>query len=172
MVEKSCVHPFIEQAQKAFAEGQSLGEVIKSIKPYQQRVEKLVKNVSREAKIPHAVGMSVIGLGAIAIYEYARAHGAHWPDSGQVISGLLPVASFTRNKDEEIEDLPKVKWTAEEIMGVEGKKKFDEKMESVPFSERGKIIDENNRELMSDPVSRQKLEENFQVFLEWFRKED
>ena len=95
MIERTCVHPFIEHAQNTFQNGGSLKEVFGSIRPYQHRLNSLVKGVSADARIAHAVGLSVVGLGTIAIYEYARAKGMPLPDSGVLISGILPVRSFT-----------------------------------------------------------------------------
>lgn len=97
LAERSCIHPFIEQTQKAFQQGVPLREVLKTIKPYQIRINNLVTNVSTEAKIPHAIGMSLVGLGAVVLYEYARTHGAPFPDPKGIIT-ILPVASITEDQ--------------------------------------------------------------------------
>lgn len=120
MIERSCVHPFIRQAQITFQNGSRLKDVLRSIEPYQQKVNRLVSSVSAEAKIPHAIGMSTIGLGAIVFYECIRAHGAPLPDSGSVVSFILPVASFSEGEGDGYFDTNTNVWRYGREHGYEG----------------------------------------------------
>lgn len=91
---RSCVHPFIEQAQNAFNEGESLKEMLGTIRDYQKKVSNLITNISPEARIPHMIGVSVVGLTTLATYEYLRVQGIPLPDSREIV-GSIPVASMT-----------------------------------------------------------------------------
>lgn len=126
-VEKSCIHPFIKQTQRAFQERSPFGEVLGEIKDYQKRVSRLITNVSPEAKPLHIIGTSAIALGGIVLYEYARAHGVPLPDSSEVISRILPIASIS--KDDEYHNTDTFVWRYGKDHGYEGeelREKVDE----------------------------------------------
>ena len=94
MNERTCIHPFIKQTQKSFMEGKSLSEVFGSIRSYQQKVNSLITDISPKARIPHLIGVSIMGLGVITLYEYARAHGFPLRDMSDLLD-IAPFASFT-----------------------------------------------------------------------------
>lgn len=127
MVEKSCIHPFIQKTQRAFQKGSTIGNAIGTIKDYQQRVSRKIKNVNPEVKLLHIIGTSTIFLGGIVLYEYARAHGAPFTDSLDIIHGVLPAASIS--PDDEYFDTDTSVWRHGKDEGLEGeelRKKVDE----------------------------------------------
>lgn len=127
MVERSCIHPFIEQTQTAFQKSGSLKEAFGNIRGYQRHVVREVHNVSAEAKIPHMIGMSIVGLGGIVLYEYVRAHGIPLPDSREVVGGILPVASIS--EEDEYNNTDTFVWRYGREQGYDGerlRKKVDE----------------------------------------------
>lgn len=128
MVEKSCVHPFIDHTQVAFTANSSLREVLGTIKGYQELASSFITNVSPEVRLLHGLGSTTIFLGSVVLYEYARAHGAPFPDSGEIIGRILPIASISEDGDEYY-DTDTFVWRYGREKGFEGeelRKKVDE----------------------------------------------
>ena len=119
---KSCIRPFIKQAQDAFREGSSLDEVRSTIPAYQRRIDNGVRRINPAAIPLHRIAMSGAFLTGVAIWEYSRvAHGAPLPDLGHIV-GLLPVASMSDCTDSFKTPQPTSDLTIEQIREQENQR--------------------------------------------------
>lgn len=99
MRERICVRPFVTESQKKFASNACLGEVLGSIPEFQRNDVRLVKEIKRQARLLHILGMSTIGLSSLAVYEYVRSKGFPLPDSKRMLLLLIPLACATGDDD-------------------------------------------------------------------------
>ncbi len=119
---RSCIRPFIKQAQAAFRAGSTLDEVRSTIPAYQQRIDNGVRRINPAALPLHKIAMSGAFLTGVAIWEYSRvAHGAPLPDLGHIVS-LLPVASMSDCTDSFKTPQPTSDLTIEQIRDRENQR--------------------------------------------------
>lgn len=126
----SCIHPFIDYAQRTFAAGGALSEVLDFIPVYQSKVEEKVRDISYNARIPHAIALSSVGLGIIAVIEYVRSKGIALPDSREIVAPVVALAGMTPLAKGEKKD-PESTWVKDITTYSKARQILDNALEEV-----------------------------------------
>lgn len=91
---RSCISPFFDQAQRTFAQGGSVKDVMKTIPWYVRYIDHRIQEnggIRTAVKPIHAVAMSAVVLGGVTLYEFARSQGVQLPNIAPAF-GAIPVA--------------------------------------------------------------------------------
>lgn len=121
-----CVRQFDRAVQKVFDKGGSLRDGFKRIQ--ELRHDPRIEGLSFKPSLKHVLGYSAIGLGSIVLYEYARAHGANFPDLVNVLK-TMPFAFASETKLTGSAPAPPADygkgWQSEQIAPEDWGKNFD-----------------------------------------------